>query len=72
MTLVIEKPQPDFVRGDVDGDNNVNIGDVTALIDMLLTGEEAPAGADCDNNNAVNISDVTTLVDFLLSGNWPE
>ena len=27
-----------FIRGDVDGDTNVNIADVTALIDMLLNG----------------------------------
>ena len=61
----------DFVRGDVNDDNNVNIADVTALIDILLGGTEAPAGADCNNDNNVNIADVTVLIDFLLTGNWP-
>ena len=59
------------VRGDVDGDMNVNISDVTALIDYLLSGQTAPATADCDQDGNVNISDVTCLIDYLLSGNWP-
>ena len=41
MKLFIEKVQPDFIRGDVDGDNNVSISDVTALIDFLLSGSWA-------------------------------
>lgn len=72
MKLFIEKVQPDFIRGDVDGDTSVNISDVTALIDILLSGAEAPAAADCDGDTNVNISDVTALIDFLLSGSWGE
>ena len=72
MKLFIEKVQPDFIRGDVDGDNNVSISDVTALIDILLSGAEAPAAADCDLDTNVSISDVTALIDFLLSGSWAE
>ena len=59
------------MRGDVNDDNAVNISDVTSLIDILLSGAAAPAGADCNLDQAVNISDVTALIDFLLSGNWP-
>ena len=70
MTLVIKKVQPECVRGDVDGDNLVNISDVTALIDMLLTGAEMTPAADCDQDGNMNISDVTALIDFLLSGKW--
>ena len=70
MTLVIKKVQPEYVRGDVDGDNLVNISDVTALIDMLLTGAEKTPAADCDQDGNMNISDVTALIDFLLSGKW--
>ena len=58
------------VRGDVDGDGIVNIDDVTALIDILLSGAAAPAGADCDGDGKVNIDDVTTMIDYLLSGSW--
>lgn len=62
---------PDFqtVRGDVDGDGFVNISDVTALIDLLLGGENVfNEAADVDGDNIVNISDVTALIDKLLQG----
>ena len=60
-------------RGDVDGDGSVNISDVTALIDYLLSGNASGinvSAADCDQDNSVNISDVTSLIDYLLSGHW--
>ena len=61
------------LRGDVNGDGSVNISDVTALIDYLLSGN--PSGvnvtaADCNQDSSVNISDVTALIDYLLSGHW--
>jgi len=61
------------LRGDVNGDGSVNISDVTALIDYLLSGN--PSGvnvtaADCNQDSSVNISDVTSLIDYLLSGRW--
>ena len=61
------------LRGDVNGDNNVNISDVTALIDYLLSGNASGinlSGADCNQDSSVNISDVTSLIDYLLSGTW--
>lgn len=55
--------------GDVNGDGGINISDVTALIDLLLSGGEISAGADVNGDGQVNISDVTALIDRLLSGN---
>ena len=57
--------------GDVNGDGQVTISDVTALIDLLLGGGSInnPA-ADCNNDTNVTISDVTKLIDYLLSGSW--
>jgi hypothetical protein len=61
------------MRGDVNRDGNVNISDVTALIDMLLTGDNSYSlAADCDRSGNIDISDVTTLIDYLLSGNWTD
>jgi hypothetical protein len=65
-----EEPQVDFLRGDVNNDQTVTITDVTALIDILLTGDTAPAIADCNNDNGVTITDVTALIDYLLTGAW--
>ncbi len=62
-----------FVRGDVNGDNNVDIADVSALIDYLLTGDATGINldaADCDLADGVNINDVSALIDYLLSGAW--
>ena len=64
---------PQFVRGDVNNDGTVNISDVTALIDYILshdaTGINLQA-ADCNQDENINISDVTALIDFILSHNW--
>ena len=56
-------------------DLDVNIADVTALIDYLLNGDASvinPDAADCNLDASINISDVTVLIDYLLSGSWPE
>ena len=61
------------VRGDVDLDGRVNIADVTALIDYLLTSDVTGislVNADCDHDGRVNIADVTALIDYLLTGSW--
>ena len=65
--------KPAFQRGDVNGDGSVSIGDVTALIDFLLSGDASginQAAADCNQDNGVSIGDVTALIDFLLAGSW--
>ena len=61
------------LRGDVDGDGNVGIADVTALIDYILTGNTTGfnlAAADVDDSGIVNIADVTALIDYILTGSW--
>ena len=66
--------KPAFVRGDVNGDGQVKINDVTALINFLLshngTGINLHA-ADANQSGGITISDVTALINFLLSGRWP-
>ena len=74
MKLYIEDLNPQGLRGDVNNDKTVNISDVTALIDYLLSGNGEDVNlnnSDCNLDQGVNISDVTALIDFLLSGNWP-
>ncbi len=60
-------------RGDVNMDGDVDINDVTALIDYLLTGNTTGIdleGANCDLFGGVDINDVTALIDYLLTGCW--
>ena len=65
---------PTYTRGDVDGDGNVGIGDVTSLIDFLLNGASpgvTVTSADTDLDGKASIGDVTALIDYLLNGVWP-
>ena len=75
IIMIPAKEVASTLCGDVNGDNAVNISDVTALIDYLLSGDDSAiilSNADCDGNGAVNISDVTALIDYLLIGYLPE
>ena len=61
------------LRGDVNGNNEVTIADVSALIDYLLTGDTTGinmAAADCNGIDGVTIADVSALIDYLLTGSW--
>ena len=61
------------LRGDVNMDNEVNIQDVTALINYLLSHNATGISVDnanCNQDGDVNISDVTALINYLLSKNW--
>lgn len=58
--------------GDVDGDAKVGITDVTALIDMILSGEVPQSedlrdAADVDGDGTITIVDVTVLIDRILT-----
>ncbi|MBR5725814.1 MAG: family 10 glycosylhydrolase [Muribaculaceae bacterium] len=63
------------LRGDVDESGTVNIADVTALINYLLTDNAEGISldnADCEMDETINITDVTVLINFLLTDSWPE
>jgi len=58
-----------FKAGDVNGDGDVDINDVTALIDRVLGREPQPFNADAANLNGdddIDINDVTALIDRVL------
>ena len=59
--------------GDVDGNGNVGIADVTLLIDYLLTGNSAGVHLDVSNvdgDGVIGIGDVTAIIDYILTGVW--
>ncbi len=65
--------EPQGLRGDVDGNGEINIGDATALIDYLMTQDANGINldnADCDQDGSINIGDATTLIDYILNGQW--
>ena len=70
MYFTNEAGGSDYILGDVNNDGEVNISDVTDLIDYLLGGDASAinlAAADVDGDDEVSIADVTSLIDMLLS-----
>lgn len=55
------------VTGDVNGDSEVNIADVNAIIDIILGGNPV-ATADVNGDSEVNIADINTIIDIILGG----
>ena len=58
-------PQDVVIVCDVNGDYEVNIADVNAIINMILSGITSPT-ADVNSDGEVNIADVNTVIDLIL------
>ena len=58
----------DSVMGDVNGDGDVNIADINAVIDCILTAN-ANAACDVNGDGDVNIADVNAIIDIILNPN---
>ena len=58
---------PHALPGDVNGDGEVNIADVNAVIDCILNGDFA-VEADVNGDGEVNIADVNAVIDIILGG----
>ena len=71
--VIPAKVASNYLRGDVNDDGKVNINDVTALIDAILSNTWTGLNydnADCNLDEGVNINDVTALIDYVLGGSW--
>ena len=64
------EPQPQYKRGDVNGDGEINIADVNVIIEIIL-GNTFDDGtmkrADVNDDSEINIADVNTEVDIILN-----
>lgn len=59
--------KPQSIVGDIDGNGEVNVSDVTALINHILNAATYDSTlCDIDGNGEVNVTDVTTLINILL------
>lgn len=52
--------------GDVNGDGEVNIADINAIIDAILGGDYA-SPCDVNSDSEVNIADVNSVIDIILA-----
>ena len=57
---------PKHLRGDVNSDGTVDISDVTALVNLILSSTNSNPYGDVNGDGDVNISDVTELVNIIL------
>ena len=59
------------MKGDVDDSGTINIADVSALIDYLLSGGDINMqNSDVDESGTINIADVSGVIDYLLTGSF--
>lgn len=59
--------KPQSIVGDIDGNGEVNVSDVTALINHILNAATYDSTlCDIDGNGEVNVTDVTALINILL------
>ena len=58
--------EDEMIPGDVNGDFEVNIADVNAVIDAILGGGGKVSPFDVNGDNEVNIADVNVVIDLIL------
>lgn len=59
---------PEPIRGDVNGDGEVNIADVNCLVSVIQGAEDIYEGrADVNADGEVNIADVNAVIDIILN-----
>ena len=63
------EPASQGLIGDVNGDGEINIGDVSSLINFILGywPDEDSTRADLNGDGEINIGDVTKLIDIILA-----
>ncbi|MGB7293422.1 MAG: hypothetical protein WBD99_14700 [Thermodesulfobacteriota bacterium] len=57
-----------IIPGDANGDGDINILDVTALLNDILEISPAAGNGDCNEDLVVNILDVTCVLNIILGG----
>ena len=70
LLLVLPLSASANARGDANGDSQITINDVAALIDRLLSNDAYMPHYDTNCDGVFSISDVTELIDYLLTGTW--
>ncbi len=67
MKLVIEKVAEPFIKGDVNGDGDVNVVDITALIDVIMNDITDNDRADVNGDGHIDVVDITALIDIIMN-----
>ena len=65
--IIVSRDGGSSIIGDVNGDYEVNIADVNAVIDIILSGSGNLTAGDVNGDHEVNIADVNSIIDIILS-----
>jgi len=65
-TVIIEKVA-DFLQGDVNGDGEVDVRDITALIDVIMNSITDNPRADVNQDGDIDVRDITALIDIIMN-----
>jgi len=63
--LTVEEPVG--IKGDVDGNGSVGVGDIEAVLAIMAGGESTPA-ADVDGNGSVGVGDIEAILVIMAGG----
>ena len=63
------RENPD-IRGDVNGDGEMNTGDLNAIINAIITGYGSSMSMDVNGDGEINIADCNAMIDIIL--NWSD
>ena len=80
LMLASFKADVQYARGDVSRDGQVDIYDITSLINYVLSGSWGdelagpvmPDRGDVNGDSQVDIYDITSLINYVLSGSWDD
>lgn len=68
-----EEDEPSVKRGDANMDGEVDVADVTTIINYILTNDATGVSienAECNLEEDIDVADVTTLINYILTGTW--
>ena len=59
-----------FIRGDVNGDREVNVADINKMIDTIMMASVTEPSLDVNGDGEIKIADINAIIDlFLGNGN---
>lgn len=58
---------PQLLKGDVNGDGEVDVRDITALIDVIMNSISDNPRADVNGDGDIDVRDITALIDIIMN-----
>ena len=68
---IVDDLNPVSQLGDVNGDHEVNIADINAVIGIILGGNTGSGAADVNGDGEINIADVNAIISIILGHTTP-